>query len=380
MGNKSINYDFKLFSAVAMVLVVAGHILPWNTSVFYGLFPLYTFHVAAFVFVTGYFYKPEHEERLADFFVKKVRTLVIPMYVIYTLYAVVLIAMQHMGFTYGPKEITWQTLLIMPWTNGLHIRLNKPMWFIGALFVAESINILLRKAVSRIVKNKTALELGIFVLYMIIGAIGMHYGSQGNGVTGSPNMAIWRACFFLACIGMGRVYRCFIESHDTCSNTMYFSVIIAIQLALLLSGHNINCNVSRGYFPSGVLVTYVQAITGIAALLRVCKILGPQIGSSKTVLAVADNTFSIMNHHYFVFILLSAALGGLSLLGVPFLGDFSWQELMSHDMYFFLPAGQKAFVAVYIALGLAVPIFTHKLWTRLKGAVMHKDTQPAASK
>ena len=52
------NKEFRILSAIGMILVVAGH-LGFNVFDVGGLFPYYSFHVFIFLFVSGYFYKKE---------------------------------------------------------------------------------------------------------------------------------------------------------------------------------------------------------------------------------------------------------------------------------------------------------------------------------
>mgnify|MGYP006862531833 FL=1 len=55
------NKEFRILSAIGMILVVAGH-LGFNVFDVGGLFPYYSFHVFIFLFVFGYFYKKQSEK------------------------------------------------------------------------------------------------------------------------------------------------------------------------------------------------------------------------------------------------------------------------------------------------------------------------------
>ena len=60
------NREFRVLSAVGIILVVAGH-LGYNLFDLGGLFPYYSFHVFLFLFVSGYFYKKEAEENILGY-------------------------------------------------------------------------------------------------------------------------------------------------------------------------------------------------------------------------------------------------------------------------------------------------------------------------
>ena len=52
------NKEFRILSAIGMILVVAGH-LGYGLFERGELFPIYSFHGFICVYVSGYFYKPE---------------------------------------------------------------------------------------------------------------------------------------------------------------------------------------------------------------------------------------------------------------------------------------------------------------------------------
>lgn len=81
VGDRRINYDFQVFKAICITLICAGHI--WNTGFDgpFDLFPIYSFHVAAFAFVSGYFYKPNNDAEPAHFIVRKARALLVPTFI-----------------------------------------------------------------------------------------------------------------------------------------------------------------------------------------------------------------------------------------------------------------------------------------------------------
>ena len=60
------NKEFRILSAIGIILVVAGH-LGYDAFDIGGLFPYYSFHVFIFLFVSGYFYKEEAEDRIVSY-------------------------------------------------------------------------------------------------------------------------------------------------------------------------------------------------------------------------------------------------------------------------------------------------------------------------
>ena len=64
--SKPINYEFQVLKAICITLICVGHL--WNVGFngpFY-LYPVYSFHVAAFAFISGYFYNTRNDGNLLN--------------------------------------------------------------------------------------------------------------------------------------------------------------------------------------------------------------------------------------------------------------------------------------------------------------------------
>ena len=149
-----IDSSMKLFTALAMLLVVVGHVrVDAGFSGPFAMFPPYSFHVAAFIFASGYFYKSTYETDFLGFIKKKSLRLLLPLYLINAAYGLLTTLLTQFGFTcFG--SLSAQTLLIDPLTNGHQFLLNVPMWFIAPLFFAELANMAIRKTLFRFTANR----------------------------------------------------------------------------------------------------------------------------------------------------------------------------------------------------------------------------------
>lgn len=83
---KQINYTMKLFSACAIVLVVVGHIPSTGFNGPFDMFKPYSFQVASFVFVSGYFYKEANESHPVAYLGSRIKRLLIPLIAINAAY------------------------------------------------------------------------------------------------------------------------------------------------------------------------------------------------------------------------------------------------------------------------------------------------------
>lgn len=143
-----INYQFKILYAIGIYLVVANHCGGHGgISVFYEFFPAYAFHIGLFIFCSGYFYKEKSEQNIGKYILKKLKKLVVPMYMANFVYALLMQLLSLKGFSIG-AGVTWKKLLIEPITSGHQFGFNLATWFVVPLFMAEVFNVLYRKILS----------------------------------------------------------------------------------------------------------------------------------------------------------------------------------------------------------------------------------------
>lgn len=162
LGENKLDYKIVFLYAIATILVLLGHT---NGIIDFGqkVIPYYTYHLGIFVFCSGYLYKDVDEEHIFKYIWKKIKKLIIPMYVWNLLYGIFVFILHSKGYTYG-GNLTFHSLVISPLINGHQFIFNMGFWFVVPLFCVQVFNILLRK-VLRKYKNEWA----IFVLYLFIG-------------------------------------------------------------------------------------------------------------------------------------------------------------------------------------------------------------------
>lgn len=358
----------RLFSACAIVLVVVGHIPSTGFNGPFDMFKPYSFQVAAFVFVAGYFYKESHEVHPFQYLKSRIKRLLIPLVAINAAYGcLVLLLKKLVGITWG-GALSAQTLLVMPFTDGHQFLINMPMWFIAPLFFAELLNLLIRLPFKQV--SSTSLKETILLFaYLALGAIAIELGGA-DGLPSGWLLLVCRTLFFLACLGMGRFYARVLERYDTLPNVPYFALLLAVQLVGIAALHGRYTYIpSWCQFPGGVVGTYFVTITGIAFLMRCCKMLAPSFGRSSFVAALAGNTFSIMCHHIFGFFLVCTCFGVLSVI-TPWFTSFDFTAYLSDWTYRWMPAAFPQTSLVYVAGGVFVSLLIHESWGRFKQFAM----------
>ena len=74
--SKQKNIKFLILQTIGIILVVLGH--KGGINLFTDWFPIYSFHMPLFIFISGYFYKTNSESNLIAFIKNKSKRLLIP--------------------------------------------------------------------------------------------------------------------------------------------------------------------------------------------------------------------------------------------------------------------------------------------------------------
>lgn len=352
------NLQFKLLSAIGIIIIVAGHCYQGGISLAYEWFPPYSFNIALLVFISGYFYKPTHEEHFLKYIWKRAKRLVIPAYLWNIVYGLFFLLMSNFGYTIGGK-VNLYNLFLMPFVDGEAFVYNLGSWFVYPLFCVCVFNVLFRRLLKLV---KLDNEYLIMIIYLVIGLVGVQI-SIALTLTYKKGLLLLllRTMFFLPCFQLGRLYKAKLEQHDNLNSIAYFAIIFGVQLIILTFFKDIDYSPSKcNGFDNGFIVPYLTALTGIAFWLRISKLLTPIIKNWKFIRLIADNTYSIMIHHMLGFMCVKWLFYLVSVL-TPLFADFKIYSLKTSIWYFYLPNGLKQYCILYLAGGIFVPILIKKL-------------------
>ncbi len=418
-NKKERNIKFTILSAIGIVLILLGH-LDYGILTFGGLFPYYSYHVMIFVFVSGYFYKPDDEAHPLQFVIRKAKRLLLPYMIWNAFYGVIVMLMRKAGFGIG-EEISLYNLLIAPFMGGHQFGLNAPAWFIPALFLLEmcdmAARVMVREIYIRITGKKSDGEdrstetdpgteaytkKGIdygkcewiwMALYLAIGVLVVYLAKRGSVYDWYklPGRLMLMAPLF----EFGRLYKKRIEKADCIPSCIYFPVLFGINLILThMHGGLAYSVVWVTGFAGSVLTPFITAFTGIALWLRVSVILSSALGKCvggqnvqlkngetgsdqavwldrlkelirRCILAVGGNTYSICMHHLlvfmgikYVFVLINRFFGACADIDM---------ELFRNDIYYaYVPMGISCLKLLYLALGIMLPVIVAVSVRKLK--------------
>ena len=349
-----VNLQFKLLSAIGIIIIVSGHCYHGGMELAYNWFPPYSYNLALFVFISGYFYKTDYEENVGKYIWKRTKRLLIPAYLWNIFYGGVVAFLGLFGFTIGAKPDLYN-LFVMPFVDGEAFQYNLGSWFVYPLFLVCIINVLFRKFLKLIHLDN---EFIVLIVYLAIGMIGINTAIENPTAINGIVKLLVRTMFFLPCYEFGRFYKAVLEKKDTLNNVAYFAIIFAVQLILLTFCKDLEYTPSSfTKFNNGFIIPYISSITAIAFWLRVSRLLVPAIGNSKLVRLIADNTYGIMVNLLVGFMCLKFVFYGLSRItsGALF-GDFNVVSFKSSIWYYYLPNGLQQWAFVYLIFGLFVPI------------------------
>lgn len=288
-----------ILTGIAIILVVLGHI-DWNIMAFWGIFPYYGFHVLIFVFVSGYFYKPEHENHILQYICHKLKTLLFPYFIYNLIYGIISTILIKQGFNFC-NNISLYNFFVEPFLGGHQYGLNFPTWFVPALFILEVINICGRKLLSFI---KLDNDLLIGGATLILGIITVYLAQKGHvwGLYKTPG----RILIMLPAFYFGRIYKTYLEKKDVLPSIIYYPCVVGIQLLLyVIADGNLNYSVVWcTSFASLPFVPFATAFNGIALWLRISKdITNTKLGNVLN--SVGSSSFHIMANHVAIFMLVN---------------------------------------------------------------------------
>ena len=363
---KTIDYRFKFLYAIGMIMVVCGHANGGGISIISDWFPSGGLHLALFVFCSGYFYKNISECNVRKYIFKKVKALLIPLYIYNIIYGFIVQILKLKGFEMG-RDFTVMNILIAPITNGHQFIYNMGGWFIAPLFMVEIYNVLIRKLLKSF--NKNMPEIFFLIINVVFGLSGNQLACMGYCKGGW--LVLVRMLYFVPFYGLGIFYKSVLEKYDKrLSSFWYFAIIFLIKLIIvyhfgkMLSYTPSWCN----DFTEGPVMPIIIGYLGIALWMRIATLLEPVLGKSKWINLIADNTYSIMINQFLGFMIVKT---GFALINKVYGGfeDFDWISYKTDIFWYYRPKGLGYTLIIYVISGIAFSIIVQKVIDLLKKLV-----------
>ena len=388
LKTKQYNITFCILSALAIIMVAAGHI-GYPILTVGELFPYYSFHVPLFMFISGYFYRESEEEQPLLYVKKKVLRLLVPYMVWNLIYGLMAWALRAAGFIMG-EEVCLRTLFVEPFMHGHQFMYNFAAWFVPALFIVEMLNLCARlvlRCMMRLVrqhrqsvceeseqqadavrKKYEIITEWIMLVGSLIVGMAVVWLAIGGHVWDNYRMP-GRILFLFPGFQMGQFYKKVLERHDTLGNLPYFGIVIGIQVIL-----NVCCkglafsSVWCSSFANGPVIPYMTIVSGIAFWLRVAKVVTPVAGENRAVRYLGRNTYAVMMHHVMAFMLVKMVIAAVA-SHTAYCPDFDFEKFHIDIGYFYLAGGAEGFAMVYLLAGIVLPLGLQYGLDRIKGSL-----------
>jgi fucose 4-O-acetylase-like acetyltransferase len=372
-AEKNKNFVFAFLYVIGSILIVAGHCVDGGINLAFDLFPIYSFHLGLFMFCSGYFYKSKNENELGKYMWKKIKRLIIPMYIWNIVYGLFVQLTRLDGFTIG-GDFTLYNLFIQPLKNGNQFEYNMCFWFIPELFLIQIITCSIRKIINKFANVN---EYIFFIFYFLLGILGVYLSNLG--LNKEWNLLLVRTLFFFPFFGLGILYNRKLEKVDNLKNIIYFSIILTLQLIIIFVEGKAPYFITAWCedFTSNLALPYMVGFLGIAFWLRIAKIMEPITMNSKVIDCISNNAYPIMAHQFLGFFILKYIYFILSQV-TPLFSTFSvW--LFKIEIWYYYYRGPKAFLILYLVFGLTIPILINTILTKIKIIIINMVKMKKAS-
>lgn len=362
-------YRMRILSVLAISFVVLGHMnftgdlstTMQEPLTFGGWFPYYSFHMALFLFISGYFFTDLPEGRkflpgLFRFVGKKAWKFLLPYYVFTGLSLLFNGWLHSQGFSFG-YSFTFSRWLLNPWVTPYTVTFTVADWYLPALFLAEIYFVLLRAFFRKLIRRSLPRETALLAFTLAAGMAAV-YWKETAALSGAAVVYL-RSVVMLFFLQAGAVYRRHLEAHDMLKSCWYFPIVFAAQfLLILLSGNNSLTPGLFGLWNMGKTgaVFFIGGVTGILLWLRVSSLLASLPWRSRLVTFIGKNTKTVMITHIFCWFLLNTLLFHLHKMnhnGI-LVSDFS--RKWYHSFMYYCSIGNPRMILLYYLVGMGLPL------------------------
>lgn len=345
----NIDFTFRLLYVLAIFMVIDGHIGSFDYLTLNGLFPYQNYHIALFVFVSGYFINLNRSYK--EFLIHKFTKLIIPLYVWNFIYGLLAFYLnKYQGFNLG-GEFSFYNLLYAPIVDGHQFIYNMGAWFLIPLFGVQIIGFFILKPF-KTASNKTA-NIALYVFCLLSFLLGTAALQSAPENAGERNIVLTglRIFYFLPFYALGILYRQQLEKHDTLNSVFYFAAITGATIIIRINFPY--CDIVPAwleYTDAPAAIIFAIGFLAVFFWLRIAKILSPLLQNSHALSYLSTHTFDIMMHHFAGFMLVKAALSPL--------GTFNAAAFKSNIWYYHFPFSENLIAPVYLFITIVIALFT----------------------
>lgn len=312
-----------IIKALLILLVVGGHMggifnligIPYKES---EIFPAYSFHMPAFIFISGYYFKLNNSIKFGEFLKNKIHKLIIPYYLANIFYGVLTYYLKKESLFSNCRDLSLFNLTIEPWLSGYQFNLNGPAWFVLFLFLVQCTYFVLKKIIY-LNNDKTSkkIEFRILIVFILIGFLGT-WASRFNFV--KNNSIYWgliRVLFGLQFYQLGYFYRTFMLNKVPIS-IKSFLILVLLKVIFIETIGNYSFSMRALLFKNQVVLPLIVSIFGIYYIIHISYFIllivkKYNLSKIKNIcITLGNNTWSVMMHHMLIVLLYNLTLRKLN--------------------------------------------------------------------
>lgn len=341
-----------ILQCLAIVFVVVGH--RGGISFFSEWFPIYSFHMPLWMFISGYFYKTNSEQEVGHFIAKKIKNLVIPYFVVNSIYGLISVFLTQRHIIGFGVQGNIQSFLVTPWQKGQQFGLNLAGWFVLCLFLVQVTYVCLRVIFATIKLHNEYIQ-GFLLLTLGIIGVALAYDGKIDGWW----VTILRLFYGLPFYHVGHLYHSKLKQHDKLNTAIYVGSCFVIAFFVeVITGDNMYIgmwNLDFNHFKSVPVMAFITPIAGGMFWVRVSKIVAEHFEVGKILDFISRNTWSVMMHHQMVFFCINYCFMKLHIYFGWFSG-FDIEAFRTNPWYGYPVYGNELFYLFYVVMGVAVPL------------------------
>ena len=362
------NKKFMLLSAIGIFMVVDHHTFT-AFNILGDFLPYNSFFMPMFIFISGYFNKVDGSTNLWTYFVKKVKTLLVP----YTGLSLTVFALQQLinyiklGNGMSPLPSGYLKFVLNRMiTVGSFGAIAEPMWFVIALFAALVVYAVLKKYLYKIWNSYI-----MFVLFCGLQILVVYIAKTADMEAFEYLLLPLKCLFFFPFIEMGIIYRDHLEKkHSAMSGgskiiMMFLLLVInAIRTAYMPMAYDIaidSIDNLSGFTSPYYVTPLISAVIGILFWLTFADLVGRQVYESKFVNFMSCNTFWIMGLHITFYNIFNCILMGINnIIEIPY---FDVEAFKETEWYFWGISGNIKIL--YVMVGVLGPLGLKWIYDRI---------------
>lgn len=356
---------FGMLYVLGIFMIMDGHVGSFDYLDLHGLLRYQNYHVALFMFVSGYFLNLSRG--YGTFFRRKFMRLIVPLYAWNAAYGLLCwyLNRRH-GFSLG-GDLSAYNLLIAPLTDGHRFIYNMAGWFLVPLFFVQAAGFVILKpfAEKADARGQTAALL-FFAAACALGASALSCAPENHGEPGAA-LAALRTLYFLPPFAFGFLYRRLLEKYDTLP-AVYALPLLLLAVTILTTAfpgiNHIPSWLNTVNAPAAAI--YALSLLAILFWLRVARVLAPLWQKNAALQYISAHTFDLMMHHFAGFMIAKA-------LFLPLAPDSSAATRVKSDIWYYpFPAGNENFAWTYLAISLVIALLTGFTFRKIYAKISEK--------